>query len=88
MAANKSVRVRLTVTGGKYSNIEILQPPRIGEEKTFRAPISRVVETQTLSIDAISAATITSTAVLKAIQNVVSSLLRLYGWYCLPDVQP
>ena len=55
MAANKNVRVRVTVTGGKYSNIEILQPPRIGEEKTFRALISRVFETQSLSIDAISA---------------------------------
>jgi uncharacterized protein with FMN-binding domain len=73
MAANKSVRVRVTVTGGKYSNIEILKPPRIGENKTFEALIARVVETQSLSIDAVSAATITSAAVLKAIQNAVSS---------------
>jgi uncharacterized protein with FMN-binding domain len=73
MAANKSVQVRVTVTGGKYAKIEIFQPPKVGESKGMRTLISRVEESQRLSMDAVSSATITSTAVLKAIQNAVSS---------------
>jgi uncharacterized protein with FMN-binding domain len=72
VAANKTVTVRVTVAGGRYAKIEILQPPRIGENKVFKSLISRVQETQSLSIDAVSAATITSAAVLKAIQVAVS----------------
>jgi uncharacterized protein with FMN-binding domain len=73
MAANKSVTVRVTVAGGRYSSIEILKPPRIGESAAYKKLISRVQETQSLSMDAVSSATITSTAVLKAIQIAVSS---------------
>jgi uncharacterized protein with FMN-binding domain len=73
MAANKTVQVRVTVAGGKYATIEILNPPRVGESAAIRTLISRVQESQDLSMDAVSGATITSTAVLKAIQNAVSS---------------
>jgi uncharacterized protein with FMN-binding domain len=72
MAANKTVTVRVTVAGGKYTAIEILQPPKIGQSGPFKALIEHVQRSQSLSMDAISAATITSTAVLKAIQNAVS----------------
>jgi uncharacterized protein with FMN-binding domain len=73
MAANKSVQVRVTVAGGKYTKIEVLQPPKVGESKGMQTLISRVEQSQILSMDAVSSATITSTAVLKAIQNAVSS---------------
>ena len=72
MAANKTVKVRVTVTGGRYAAIEILQPPKIGENAAFKTLISRVQAAQGLSMDAVSASTITSSAVLKAIQNAVS----------------
>jgi uncharacterized protein with FMN-binding domain len=73
VAANKSVSVRVRVSGGRYTSIEILRPPRIGESKPFKELISRVEQSQVLSMDAVSGATITSTAILKAIQNAVSS---------------
>jgi uncharacterized protein with FMN-binding domain len=73
MAANKSVRVRVTVAGGKYAQIEILQPPRLAESGTYKALVSRVRESQSLSPDAVSSATVTSFAVLKAVQIAVSS---------------
>ena len=72
-AANKTVRVRVTVVGGRYQRIEILQPAKLGEARTFKALISKIEESQTLSLDAVSGATITSTAILKAIQTAVSS---------------
>lgn len=72
MAANKHVRVRVTVTGGRYETIELLEPPRLGANKTFQALSARLVETQELSVDAISSATITSVAVLKAVQEAVA----------------
>ena len=72
-AANKTVRVRVTVAGGRYERIEILQPPKLGDARTFKELISKIEESQTLSLDAVSGATITSTAILKAIQTAVSS---------------
>jgi len=42
MAANKHVKVRVTVAGGKYTRIEILQPPKLGESKTFMTLLSYV----------------------------------------------
>jgi uncharacterized protein with FMN-binding domain len=72
-AANKTVRVRVTVAGGRYERIEILQPAKLGDAQTFKALISKIEESQTLSLDAVSGATITSTAILKAIQTAVSS---------------
>jgi uncharacterized protein with FMN-binding domain len=72
MAANKTVKVRVTVAGGRYEAIEIMQP-KIGEGAAFKTLLSRVKESQTLSMDAVSSATVTSTAILKAIQIAVSS---------------
>lgn len=72
-AANKSVRVRVTVQDGKYTRIEILEPPKIGGHGPFVTLVSRVIESQRLSPDAVSSATVTSFAVLKAIQNAVGS---------------
>jgi uncharacterized protein with FMN-binding domain len=73
VAANKSFRVRVTVTGGRYARPEILQPALIGDSKAFKDLVTKVEETPHLSMDAVSGATITSTAILKAIQNAVSS---------------
>ncbi|MGA2478231.1 MAG: FMN-binding protein [Spirochaetia bacterium] len=72
-AANKTVRVRVTVTGGRYERIEILQPAKLGDSQNLKTLISKVEESQTLSVDAVSGATITSTAILKAIQTAVST---------------
>jgi uncharacterized protein with FMN-binding domain len=71
-AANKTVKVRVTVAGGRYERIEILQPPKMGDAKLYKDLIARIEETQALSLDAVSGATVTSTAVLKAIETAVS----------------
>ena len=73
MAGNKSVEVRVTVAGGKYTQIEVTRPPNLGKSPSFVSLFSRVKDTQHLSVDAISSATITSVAILKAIQEAVSS---------------
>jgi uncharacterized protein with FMN-binding domain len=73
MAGNKSVEVRVTVAGGKYTRIEILKPPALGKSASFVSLFSRVKDTQHLTVDAISSATITSMSILKAIQLAVSA---------------
>jgi uncharacterized protein with FMN-binding domain len=73
VAANKTVSVRVTISGGRYAAIEILQPPKLGDSAVYKTLVARIQETQRLSIDAVSGATITSAAVLKAIQKAVSS---------------
>ena len=71
MAVNRHVKVRVTVEGGAYAKIEILQPPKLAERKAYVELLSRVKDTGRLSPDAISSATVTSLALLKAIQNAV-----------------
>jgi len=73
MAANKSVEVKVTVAGGRYADIELTKPPSLSKSASFVSLLSRVKDTQHLSVDAISSATITSVAVLKAIQEAVSA---------------
>ena len=73
MAANKSVEVRVTVAGGKYTKIELVKPPQLAGSKSFAGLLSRVEDAQRLSVDAITSATITSVAVLKAIEVAVSA---------------
>jgi urocanate reductase len=72
-AANKTVKVRVTVKDGRYQTIEVLEPASLAGRDACKKLISRVEETQSLSLDAVSGATITSAAVLKAIQTAVST---------------
>ena len=61
----------MIVAGGKYGQIEILRPPKLGDETAFKALLSRVKDTQSLSPDAISSATITSVAEKAAIAEAL-----------------
>ncbi len=76
MAANKHVRVRVTVAGGRYQKVEVLEPTGLSGSKMAVALSDRIVESQKLSTDAISGATITSTAVLKAVQDAVAAAAK------------
>jgi uncharacterized protein with FMN-binding domain len=71
MAANKSVAVRVTVAAGKLTDIELLSPASLKESASVRSLFSRVKDTQKVSVDAVSSGTITSLAILKAIQDAV-----------------
>jgi len=73
MAANKHVRVRVTVAAGRYEKIELLEPSGLSSSKMSLALLAKVQESQRLSTDAVSGATITAVAVLKAIQEAVGS---------------
>jgi uncharacterized protein with FMN-binding domain len=71
MAANKTVKVKVIVAGGAYQSIEIVEPAQLGGNKVFAALVARISESGRLSMDAVSGATITSAAVLKAVQLAV-----------------
>jgi uncharacterized protein with FMN-binding domain len=76
MAANKHVRVRVTVAAGRYERIELLEPPGLASGKAFGSLADRLIQSQKLSVDAISSATVTSMAVLKAVQEAVQAAGR------------
>jgi len=76
VAANKHVRVRVTVAAGRYTRVELLEPTGLAGSKMAVALGDRIVESQKLSTDAISGATITSTAILKAVQDAVSAAAK------------
>jgi uncharacterized protein with FMN-binding domain len=72
MAAGKSVRVRVTVSNAKFEKIEVLDPISMSGAGPIRELLSRVTADQRLSPDAITSATVSSIAVLRAIQEAVS----------------
>jgi uncharacterized protein with FMN-binding domain len=72
MAANKTIGVKVTVASGAYASIRIVSPAQLASDKGFAALIDRIKATGRLSMDAISSATITSAALLKAVQLAVS----------------
>jgi len=71
-AANKTVSVRVTVAGGRYAAVELLVPAALVHNKNVAALAGRIVADQALSIDAVSGATVTGAAILKAVQIAVS----------------
>jgi uncharacterized protein with FMN-binding domain len=73
MAGNKSVEVKVTVAAGKLTGIDLVKPPQLGKSASYARLFSRVKETQHLSPDAITSATITSMSILKAIQVALSA---------------
>ncbi len=72
MAANKTVGVKVTVAHGSYEAVQIVTPPQMNTDKVISALVDRIRESGHLSMDAVAGATITSAAVLKAVQLAVS----------------
>jgi uncharacterized protein with FMN-binding domain len=64
--------VAVTVTGGKITGIELIRDVRFPNPETTDEVIRRVIEAQNTSVDAVSGATVTSKAYLKAIENALS----------------
>jgi uncharacterized protein with FMN-binding domain len=71
MAASTTARVRVSVAGGRLTGVEMVGS-RNDVPDYVKKLISRVVSSQSLGIDAVSSGTITSMAVLRAIQEAVS----------------
>ena len=64
---------RVTVANGKVAAIQLLQSKDPGEENTNPAPLfDRVIQAQSLEVDTISGATLTSKAYLKAVENALT----------------
>jgi len=67
-----SYKVEVTVKNNKIENITIVNKPYISLEDVPKKIISRVLEKQSLNVDVVTGATVTSKAILKAIENALS----------------
>lgn len=65
-----SVRVKVTVAARQITGIEILEHAN-GLGASAEAVVEKVLENQSLAVDAVSGATVSSKCILKAIENAV-----------------
>lgn len=66
-----SVEVRVTVKGHRIAGIELVKH-RNGQGTPAEAIPARIVEAQSLKVDAVSGATLSSKVILKAVQNALN----------------
>ena len=65
-------KVQVTVTSGKVSDIKLLNSSDPGKDNTQQDVLDdRVIKAQSLQVDTISGATLTSKAYLKAVENAL-----------------
>jgi uncharacterized protein with FMN-binding domain len=67
------IRVEVTVTSGKIEDIRIVESRVDPYVDLAKGVIGRVVELQTVNVDAITGATMTSTAILEAVEKALIS---------------
>jgi uncharacterized protein with FMN-binding domain len=65
-------KVAVTVEDGKITNIEVLKTVTFEKEDVTRQLIGGVIASQSTGIDAVSGATVTTNAYLKAIENALT----------------
>ena len=63
-----SSKVRVTVVSGRVAKIDVLQDMQYQSEVTQKA-VDAVLEAQSLQVDTVSGATVTTRAFLKAVEN-------------------
>lgn len=69
--------VQVTISSGKVTNIEQLSAPEAAKpEALYHTIHSRVIESQSLQVDTISSATLTSKAYLKAVEDALVKALE------------
>lgn len=68
LRANK---VQVTVSSGKVTEIELLEAKNKPSNKLMEELYGRVIKAQTLQVDTISGATITSKALLKSVEDAL-----------------
>lgn len=86
-----TIRVSVTISGGKIASISILEAA--GETASYFASatgvISRVIAQQSPNVDAVSGATYSSNGIIQAIQNAVAKAAASgQGEMVLPTVAP
>lgn len=68
------ITVEVTVSEHKIQSIQIVESPKYEKPEPFQLVSQQIIDTQSLeNIDVISGATITSQALIKAVQNALSS---------------
>jgi len=75
----RDTKVEVTVSGGEVSDIKIIKgavdkdgkPVKLSGGRTIEDLFNRAVESQTLQVDTISGATLTSKSHLKALENAL-----------------
>ena len=65
--------VEVTVKGGKVNDIRVAKDVTFNKPATPRELFDRIIKAQSLKVDTVTGATVTSKAYLKAIQNALSS---------------
>jgi len=71
-AANHHFRVKVTVSSGAYAAIAIEEPASVASDPGYLAFLDRVVAANSLRVDAISGASISSRALQRAIEAAVA----------------
>jgi len=66
-----SSKVRVTVASGRVTTIDVVQDMQYQSEVTQKA-VGAVLEAQSLQVDTVSGATITTRAFLKAVENALA----------------
>lgn len=67
--------VEVTVKGHKITDIKIVTPQMLAKPETMTAMTEEVLSAQSLQVDAVSGATATSKAFLKAVENALVNAL-------------
>lgn len=65
--------VAVTVASGSVTNIRILKDVRFPKTEVTEDMVAKVIQAQSLDVDAVTGATITAKAYLKAIENALST---------------
>ena len=68
----RATKVQVTVSSGKVKDIKLLSSSDPGCKNTNQAPLyDKVIEAQSLQVDTVSGATLTSKAYLKSVENAL-----------------
>ncbi|MCR4425233.1 MAG: FMN-binding protein [Firmicutes bacterium] len=65
--------VRVTVSSGKVTDIDVLKEVRIPKTEVTEQVVRKIIETQSLDVDTVSGATINTKAYLKAVENALTA---------------
>ncbi|MBD3426092.1 MAG: FMN-binding protein [Candidatus Omnitrophica bacterium] len=65
------IRVKVTVTSGRITDIKIVESRVDPHVELAKAVIDRVIGLQTVNVDAVTGATFTSAAILKAVEKAL-----------------
>ncbi len=71
--ARWSNEVEVTVENNRITAITVTTPPKFFDTKFSDSLVNNIIEKQSLDVDIVSGATITSKAILKSIENALSN---------------